>query len=268
LTKPEISISSCFDYNVPLDKQIPLIAEAGFTHISLGSNTEHSGITSRERRQQLKNLLNHSRISIDTIHSPQLVAPGGITRVRETIAAAADLKVPIVVVHIGPFELDESELTNYLTSALNLFGELEPVLKETGIRLALENLMPGPATALVVQSLARLNPRHFGFCYDSSHEQIDGPRPFELLDSLRDRVIAVHLSDRIREYVDHVPPGEGFIDWPALTASLKKTSFTGPLLFEVMVEHSSEKETRAFLKLAYERACHVHTLMHNVTRNR
>lgn len=65
-------------------------------------------------------------------------------------------------------------------------------------------------------TLARLDPALFGFCYDSAHVQIDGPRPFQLLDDLQDRVIAVHLSDRLRAFTDHVLPGEGFIAWDAL----------------------------------------------------
>jgi sugar phosphate isomerase/epimerase len=139
--------------------------------------------------------------------------------------------------------------------------ESEPFVRKSGIKIAIENVMPGPATELAIRALRQTNPEYFGFCYDSSHEQIDGPRPFTLLDSLKERVIAVHLSDRVKEYVDHVPPGEGFINWVELVSMLRQTTFNGPLLFEVMVEHSPVKETAPFLKLAYERACYVHSLL-------
>ncbi len=82
---------------------------------------------------------------------------------------------------------------------------LEPLLEQTGVVLAVENVLPGPATELVRLLLPDVDPQHFGFCYDSSHDQIGGPRPFGLLADLRDRVRAVHLSDRVREFVDHVP---------------------------------------------------------------
>jgi sugar phosphate isomerase/epimerase len=128
-----------------------------------------------------------------------------------------------------------------------------PVLEQTGIVLAIENVRPGPATDLVRLSLAELDTPSFGFCYDSAHDQIDGPRPFTLLDELGHRLKAVHLSDRVREFVDHVPPGDGWIDWVALTAAIRATPFAGPLLFEVMVLHSTEKDPERLLRLVHER---------------
>ena len=70
------------------------------------------------------------------------------------------------------------------------------MLDDTEIRLCLINVMPGPATDLATRTLRELNPTFFGLCYDSSHDQIDGPRPFDLIDDFRNRIFAVHLSDR------------------------------------------------------------------------
>ncbi|MDP9469853.1 MAG: sugar phosphate isomerase/epimerase [Chloroflexota bacterium] len=135
---------------------------------------------------------------------------------------------------------------------------LEPLLEQTGVVLAVENVLPGPATELVRLLLPDVDPQHFGFCYDSSHDQIGGPRPFGLLADLRDRVHAVHLSDRVREFVDHVPPGEGFIDWPALCQVLRTSSLSGPLLFEVMTLHAAEKDPASLLPQVYARAVDLH----------
>ncbi len=261
MTKPRISISTCFDYAVPVETQIPLIAEAGFTHISLGKDVNHSGILDRQKRRKLRDLLDHHNLEIDTIHGPQLCSPGSTGQLRETINAAADLGAPVIVVHPGPFELNEADLSQSLATVLHTLEKTTPEIEQAGIKIALENVMPGPATELAVRALGQLDSGLFGFCYDSSHEQIDGPRPHELLEMLKDRVIAVHLSDRIKEFVDHVPPGDGFIDWPKVVALLKDTAFAAPLLFEVMIEHTSVKETIPFLKLVYERACWVHSMM-------
>jgi hypothetical protein len=43
------------------------------------------------------------------------------------------------------------------------------------VTFALENVMLGPATTLVQTVLPHLPPASFGFCYDSAHDQIDGP---------------------------------------------------------------------------------------------
>lgn len=47
----EISISTCFDYDVPIESQLPLVAEAGFTHVSLGAREPHSKYLSQDGRE-------------------------------------------------------------------------------------------------------------------------------------------------------------------------------------------------------------------------
>lgn len=261
MEKPEISIATCFDYSIPLYDQIPMAAEAGFTHLSLGHLEDHSGIHDPVKRKQLRSLLTQHKLEIDTTHGPSMNREDSAAILTKTITSTLDLGVKTVVVHPAPFTIEEGAFQDTLALILKNTREVEPLLRETGTRLAFENVMPGPATELAVRVIRESNPEYIGFCYDSAHDQVDGPRPFTLLDSLKDRVIAVHLSDRIREFVDHVPPGEGFIDWVGLTSSLKQTGFSGPLLFEVMVKHSSVREPVPFLKLVYEKALWVHSLL-------
>ena len=252
-TQRGVSISTSFDYDVPVERQLALIEEAGFTHISLGAREAHSGYLSKVSRSRLKALVQRHSLWIDSIHGPQADQPGGIELLSAVAEAAADLGAPVVVVHGGPFAFEETELPARLERLLDVCETLHPVAARTGIVFALENVLPGPATDLIRQTLPRLDPRAFGFCYDSAHDQIGGPRPLDLLAELSDRTVAVHLSDRIREFIDHVIRGEGFIDWETLAEMLRKSRFAGPLLLEVMVTHSAEKETRRFLELARRR---------------
>ena len=257
MNRPLLSIATAFDYQVPIEAQIPAIARAGWTHLSLGAKEAHSRYLSLDGRRQLQQLLGDHNLRIDTIHGPQADRPDSAERLAAVARAAAELSVPVVVMHAGSWDFSREQLPERLQAVLQTCESLERVARETGVVFALENVMPGAATDLVPQALKHLNQDHFGFCYDSSHDQIGGPKPFDLLESLQERVFAVHLSDRIREFADHVPPDEGFIDWKTLAAVLQKSSFKGPLLFEVSVEHSSEKETAPFLQLAYQRACQV-----------
>lgn len=249
MNMPEISVSTSFDYNTPIEVQFPLIAEAGFTHVSLAYRESHSNFQSHQGRAQIKRLLAQHSLRVDTIHGPRVDQVDVLTA---TAQAALDLEVPVIVAHAGPFAFGEDEFEYRFEMLRRSCDRLGTVAEQTGVRFALENVMPGPATRLVSQILPILDSRHFGFCYDSSHDQIDGPRPFSILDELSDRLIAVHLSDRIREFVDHVIPGEGFIEWELLTSILRESSFSGPLLLEVMTTHSAVKDPGQFLKLAYE----------------
>ena len=63
---------------------------------------------------------------------------------------------------------------------------------------AIENLHPEASTEVVKRALNELDREIFGLCYDSAHDQVNGPRDFDLLEEFGDGVIAVHLSDRIK----------------------------------------------------------------------
>jgi sugar phosphate isomerase/epimerase len=128
----------------------------------------------------------------------------------------------------------------------------------------LENVTPGPATEVVRRAILETDPAAIGFCYDSSHDQIGGPNEFELLLELRERLVAVHLSDRVREFVDHVIPGEGFIDWSKLCPILASARITFPLLLEVMTTNCVEKDPLRFLSQAFESGRELYHRIHSV----
>lgn len=255
--KKNLSISTCFDYNIPIESQIPLIAQAGFTHVSLSSNRSHFDYLSKEARQKLSELLGRYSLKIDTIHGPNTdnTSIGEYTKIAE---ASVELKAPVVVLHGGPFDFSEDELDFRFQGLKKLCRELNMIAQNTGITFALENVLPGPATELVRKILLEINSEYIGFCYDSSHDQINGPHSFELLQELKMKLVAVHLSDRVKEFVDHVIPWDGFIDWDELCRVLKSSDIHFPLLMEVMTTHSVEKDPVKFLELAYERGCRLY----------
>jgi sugar phosphate isomerase/epimerase len=247
----EVSIATSFDYGVALDAQIPLISKAGFTHVSLGVKPEHSAYLTPAGQTHLRTLTEHHGLGIDTIHGPRADTWDSLGAVSRSVTAAAALRVPIVVAHASPFDFPEAEFDDRLGQVVGVCGALAPVLAATGVRLALENVLPGPATDLVERVLDRLDPEWFGFCYDSSHDQIGGPRPMDLLARLRHRLIAVQLSDRARDFVDHMLPGEGFIHWRDVCSELSQAGFDRPLLLEVATTNSVVKEPSQFVRLAH-----------------
>lgn len=220
--------------------------------MSLGQSRQHFDYMSQDRRGRLLDQLASHCLEIDTIHGPQ-ADTATVEELAETARAAAHLKAPVVVVHGGPFEVAQSELEARMVVLRRKCRELEAISHHTGIVFALENVAPGPATELVRMAVLEAEPGAIGFCYDSSHDQIDGPRPFSLLMELRQRLVAMHLSDRVRAFVDHVLPGEGFIRWDTLCGVLAARSLTFPLLLEVMTANSTQKDPATFLDIAFEK---------------
>lgn len=125
----------------------------------------------------IKALLQQHLLAIDTIHGPRADKQDSVKQLTAVAHAAVDLDVPVVVMHAGPFDFDQAARPAYLDIVLQTCASLEPVARETGVVFALENVLPGPATELVELALAQLSPHYFGFCYDSSYDQIGGPRP-------------------------------------------------------------------------------------------
>lgn len=63
-----VSISSCFDYDIPLAEQCKLVAQTGFTHISLGSGLKHSELLQGDDASQIRKELDINQLLIDSVH--------------------------------------------------------------------------------------------------------------------------------------------------------------------------------------------------------
>ena len=247
-----ISISSCFDYDIPLEEQMKHVSRGRFTHISLGSNLKHSKLFEEGRIEQIKNALSENSLSIDTIHFSQCLATKDWQTVMEkTMQIAKELNCPVVVAHCTSFmgkEIQSNDDTEKLKVSII---DLTELCKKYKVKVALENLCPGNATDVLEQMLEVADENYIGFCYDSSHDQVDGPRPMSLLEKWKHRLMAVHISDRIKPFTDHVTIGEGFIRFNEMVEILRTTKFDFPFLMEVMKTYSQYKDTEEFLENTY-----------------
>ena len=118
-------------------------------------------------------ILGSYNIRMDAIHGTRLDLPKARSNLTTTAEAATFLDVPVVVVHASSSSFDASKFNELLRVVLDTCEALVPIAEDTGVRFALENVLPGPATNIVSYALERLPSEHFGFCYDSSHDQID-----------------------------------------------------------------------------------------------
>lgn len=259
---PETSVASCFCYEIAIGQQIPMMSQAGFTHVSLSVRSEHSGLLSQEERRTLKSLLRDNGMAVDTVHAPSLDAETAEGLV-EVLRAAHELDARCMVAHAGPFNCGREKAADRWDRIRKNCSTIVKEAESLDIVLAVENVFPGPATDLAVGLLKECDSRCLGFCYDSSHDQINGPRQSDLLRQVASRLVAVHLSDRIKEFVDHVIPGEGFIDWPAMNQTLRQARYDKPILMEVMMQHSSYKNPKEFLQAAHAAAVDIWNAIHD-----
>jgi sugar phosphate isomerase/epimerase len=97
--------------------------------------------------------------------------------------------------------------------------------------LAIENLPRADGSWICRQLLGQFDNGQLGFCYDSSHENISGG-PFHLIKTFYNRLTCCHLSDNRGLADDHLPPGEGIIDWDMLFSYIRKSKLRN-ILFEI-----------------------------------
>ncbi len=256
-----ISISTCFNYSSPIEDQLHMISEAGFSHVSFGSNYAHSGILEQSSLENVKSAISANCLLVDTVHGYNMDADGAFEINKKVASAASKLGAPVVVLHCSSFAFNPDSLDCRKKDTIAKLPQYAEVAEACGIRFAFENLMPGAPTELCEYVLQASDPKYFGFCYDSSHDQIDGPNSPELLKRHIGRLAAVHISDRIREFVDHVIPGEGFIDLKSIGEIIGTAGADFPLLLEVMTTHSRYKEPREFLSAAYSEALRLSSLI-------
>jgi hypothetical protein len=108
-------------------------------------------------------------------------------------------------------------------------------LRERGKRLLVENTYETPALMRrILESVPAAE-----FTLDTGHSLIYASNPGEFIAVLGDRLGHLHLHDNHggdseRYHDEHLPPGEGVVDWRQLANGLRATGYSGTATFECM----------------------------------
>ena len=120
----------------------------------------------------------------------------------------------------------------------NLRAGIETLLKaaeQTGVKLALENMLPNhlcSRAADVRAFLDEFDTPLLRVCFDVGHANVGSENIQQAISALQDRIIAFHLHDNDGTRDIHVQPPYGSIDWPALVAKLLSLNFPHPFSIE------------------------------------
>lgn len=173
----------------------------------------------------------------------QMVRKTSRKRAEQTLSAAATLQARVIVFHPGYSRLTYGSAVEVWTAnTVSFWQELEPRIRQTGCRIALENIFEEePATLL--QVLQQLDPALFGHCFDSGHFNMFATVSLEEWFSvLGDRIIESHLHDNHGQADEHLPVGEGTIDFAQVTSLLHRYA---PDAVWTLEAHSRERLERA-----------------------
>ncbi|NOZ20367.1 MAG: sugar phosphate isomerase/epimerase [Planctomycetes bacterium] len=227
----------------PLEGAIAEIRALGFGAELWDQWRNETGLFSPAQRDRMKALVEDMNVSMHTI-MPRGRAMTWEENV-EQIDTAAYVGADTIVAHVCSTGVGESD-PDY-----GLMRDVVNYAEDKGVTLAIEN---GDAHAI-----GRALPEvpNLKTCLDTGHVYNDGFTMPEVLGIMGDRIVHLHLQDRLPHF-DHYIPGTGIIpggDWKLLFTHLKRIDFTGAGVFELRPRRPdvSAKEGRSFVESMIER---------------
>jgi len=149
----------------------------------------------------------------------------------ELAEKAADIGVKVLVVHPSAEPIEESERAESMKRSKEWLTKLADLADGLGMKVAVENV---PRTCLgrnAAEMAELLEDPRLSACFDTNHLLYGSHEDF--IQTMKNRILTLHVSDYDFINERHWLPGEGKIDWPKLIAALEEADYNGPWLYEV-----------------------------------
>jgi len=233
-SSPPIGISSLhYKWNGFEDAFARAHDEMGLAFIEFSTNEFQTEDDWREageiaRRRSVQTTL-HAWSDWAATAPDEAVAEGReLARKMETIGARA------LIIHAGTWA-ERDEGVNRLVRVLR---RLAPVYEAAGRIILIENHYSfethqelGGRPDEMMRILMDAASPALRFCLDHGHSHMTG-NTMEFIDKLIPFWSYAHIADNRGEHDDHLPPGEGTVDWESVLGASRDAGFAGELLIE------------------------------------
>lgn len=166
------------------------------------------------------------------------------TSLRRWLRTAVLAGFEQVIVHGGSCREHDQGIERVCEVIQQVIGEFE----ESGVILAVENHYPFAynrrwelfSTPDEFTYLAgEVDSKALSFGIDYGHSRMNDCTG-ALLDAMAPRLVNVHISDNMGTDDDHLPFGEGVIEWNSVLRKTRQVGFEGPFTIEFPVEEKEE----------------------------
>jgi sugar phosphate isomerase/epimerase len=239
--------TGCF-YQTPIFDCLERIRSAGFTIIEVCSFPAHLDYHDRDAVKRASTLIDQLELEPYSFHAPfadhiditsleENVRDASVREIVRAAEAAAELGVRHFVIHPGPEKggFPEDQRLHRMENAAQSLNQLARRCREIGVRLVLENMLPHlffGRTRDVMWILGALDTTEVGICLDTGHAHLSGDLR-TVAHKLSGHLWMVHASDNRGSWDDHLPPGEGAIDWAPFLDQLASLGFEGTIILEI-----------------------------------
>ncbi len=235
----------------PVLDEIETFGALGFDYLELAMDPPeaHHG-TLRAQSGVIREKLANYRMGL-VCHLPTFLSTADLTasirrasrrEIRASIEVAALLGARRAVLHPSYMNgMGRNVPALYSGYARDSLDDAVDCAAQAGIDLCLENLFPPLTPFGAVEDWERCFARHphLGFTLDVGHAHI-GPdgmtRIRDYIHRFRARLRHLHVSDNRGRRDDHLPVGDGHIDFPAVAAALNQIAYQGDLTLEIFSE--------------------------------
>ena len=246
------STGCCVDR--PVLDVLDAIREAGISAIEVGTPPGHFDPWRESEVHALRDRLQDDTIDPVSIHAPfggplDLSDPNphhrhaAIGAILTAATALKDLGGRIVVVHAS----DVPRHGQDVTSRLRWIHESLLILARTSdhmdLVLTVESPLPhliGGAAEEFAWILERLPPS-VAVCLDTGHTTL-GHQWRQFVDVSKGRLSHIHANDHHGRFDDHLPPGDGILDWRAIGRDLLDVQFDGWIMLELQCPAGSVQQ--------------------------
>jgi sugar phosphate isomerase/epimerase len=232
------------------------IAEAGFTHVHWCHHWNTDFLYSRPEISQIAQWLSEAGLKLLDLHGSagqekcwyslrESERLAGVELVQNRLEMTAELGGVSVVMHI-PKLPEGAETTPQCDQLRRSIDALLPAVRGLGVRLALEN-MANEDFRFLRKLLSEYGADAVGICYDCGHGNMDQRRGLDHIDTVKDRLIAVHLHDNDGIRDQHWVPFTGTVDFARLAGILARSSYRGCISMESNLKNVADFAKPTFL---------------------
>jgi sugar phosphate isomerase/epimerase len=239
----------------PLLEEINALASMGFDYLELSMDapqTHYLQVLSLQK--EIQHLLEANNMGL-VCHLPTFVCTADLTpgirdaarrEIDQSLKAAHALNAEKVVVHpsiitgLGPFVIDLS--MQYAKESLRMIIARSSELE---LPLCLENMFPRYNSYFEADHFTNDLQAYpeLQITLDIGHANIQSPGEKRFLDFIRqhgDRIGHVHISDNRGTRDDHLPIGDGNINWKKVVRALQSCGYNATMTLEVFSENRAE----------------------------
>ncbi|HUB30631.1 MAG TPA: sugar phosphate isomerase/epimerase family protein [Terracidiphilus sp.] len=219
---------------------LEVACNAGAQAIELFAARQHFDYTSREHVEELATWFSSNPVEPFSMHAPlfpdremgRAGAPAvnvlhpeksrridAMDEIKRALEVAERIPLKNLILHLGEKEDRWSQRSQeYALTALEHLGAFSRPL---GVRLLVENLTSDAASPEhLMETLEMGHLTNVGVCLDLGHAHLS-QSVAEAIAILGQRIASVHVHDNHGVRDEHLWPGDGTIDWPAVTKTLQ-----------------------------------------------